>query len=137
MYEKELQKYGNCKLLQHKNSNKAVINIKKRVAFYVVVCYNMIEIIAKGDNTVKKRIASLFLAVLMLIGIVAVGAMPVSAASDLKASDDCIKILKQEEGFSKKPYWDYLQYTVGYGSSCPPEMYDHFMANGITEGVKE
>ena len=133
MYEKELQKYGNCKLLQHKNSNKAVINIKKRVAFYVVVCYNMIEIIAKGDNTVKKRIASLFLAVLMLIGIVAVGAMPVSAASDLKASDDCIKILKQEEGFSKKPYWDYLQYTVGYGSSCPPEMYDHFMANGITE----
>ena len=85
----------------------------------------------------KKRIASLFLAALMLISAVAVGAMPVSAASDFKTSDDCIKILKQEEGFSKKPYWDYLQYTVGYGSTCPPEKYDQFMENGITEAEAE
>ena len=85
----------------------------------------------------KKRITSMLLAALMLFSAVTVGAVTASAASDFKTSDDCIEILKLEEGFSKKPYWDYSQYTVGYGSTCPPEMYDEFMERGITEAEAE
>ena len=55
----------------------------------------------------------------------------------MRASDDCIGILKLEEGFSEKPYWDYTQYTVGFGSRCPDDMLDHYLANGITEEEAE
>ena len=55
----------------------------------------------------------------------------------LTASDNCIKILKQEEGFSRTPYWDFTQYTVGYGTKCPADMVDHYTKNGITEAEAE
>ena len=48
-------------------------------------------------------------------------------------SADGMVILKLEEGFSKKPYWDYSQWTVGYGTCCPSELKDYYLANGITE----
>ena len=62
-------------------------------------------------------------------------AKPVDAK--LTASDNCIKILKQEEGFSRTPYWDFTQYTVGYGTKCPDDMVDHYNRNGITEAEAE
>ena len=55
----------------------------------------------------------------------------------MRASDDCIGILKLEEGFSEKPYWDYTQYTVGFGSRCPDDMLAHYKENGITEEEAE
>ena len=55
----------------------------------------------------------------------------------MRTSDDCIAVLKAEEGFSKKPYWDYTQYTVGYGTSCPSDMVEYYMQNGITEKEAE
>jgi len=55
----------------------------------------------------------------------------------MHASDDCIRVLKAEEGFSRKPYWDYTQYTVGYGTSCPSDMVQYYMTNGITEQEAE
>lgn len=48
-------------------------------------------------------------------------------------SSEAMRILKLEEGFSVKPYWDYSQWTVGYGTKCPDDMLDYYKANGIPE----
>ena len=56
-----------------------------------------------------------------------------SAASGMKASDSCIEFIKEFEGFSAKPYYDYSQYTVGYGTECPDDKYAYYQANGITK----
>ncbi len=80
-----------------------------------------------------KRIVSFVLALVLLVGFAVMGAQPVSAASNMKASDKLIKILKQEEGFSKYPMWDYGQYSVGYGTRCPDDMLAYYQQNGITE----
>ena len=53
------------------------------------------------------------------------------------ASDSCIEMLKKEEGFSKKPYWDYSQWTVGYGTRCPEDMREYYSTYGITEAEAE
>ncbi len=77
-----------------------------------------------------KRIASFLIAMIMLLSIVPVYAQ---AESAMLTSDDCIEILKAEEGFSRTPYWDFTQYTVGYGTRCPSDMVDYYTQNGITE----
>ena len=84
-----------------------------------------------------KRITSLLLAFIMLLGVFAVGSFDASAASQMRASDECIRILKEEEGFCKYPIWDYSQWTVGYGSRCPDDMLDTYKQNGITEQEAE
>ena len=76
-----------------------------------------------------KRVTSFLLAM--------VGSPAVSAASAMTVSDAMIAMLKQEEGFSSKPYWDYAQYTVGYGTKCPDDMVDYYTENGITEEEAE
>ena len=125
----------------------------------------------------KKRITSLLIAIIMLLGVVFVGSVPVYADETtptiaeettsateatvpptteetvpptteetvpavteppiLTASDDCIRILKAEEGFSRTPYWDFTQYTVGYGTRCPADMVEYYTQNGITEAEAE
>ena len=55
----------------------------------------------------------------------------------MRTSADCIRILKSEEGLSRKPYWDFTQYTVGYGTTCPSDMVEYYMQNGITEKEAE
>ena len=69
-----------------------------------------------------KRITSFLLAIVLFAGLVLTGAPVAYAASDMSVRDELIGILKKEEGFSAKPYWDYGQYTVGYGTRCPDEM---------------
>lgn len=88
----------------------------------------------KGEKSVKNKIVSLLLAVVILLSTVAVD---VSAETTLKTSDEAIRILKAEEGFSSKPYWDYAQWTVGYGTKCPDDKLDYYKQNGITEGEAE
>ena len=60
-----------------------------------------------------------------------------SAASTMTASDDCIEFIKSVEGFSSQPYYDYNQYTVGYGTKCPTEKYFEYKANGIPRSEAE
>lgn len=84
-----------------------------------------------------RRIISFLMAVVILGGMVFAGAFTVSAASAMTTSDDCIKVLKAEEGFSRTPYWDYAQYTVGYGTKCPENMREYYTKNGITEAEAE
>lgn len=85
----------------------------------------------------KKRVASLLLAVIVLLSAVAFSTFSVSAVSELTMSDEGIRILKAEEGFSKYPYWDYAQYTVGYGTLCPSKDLERYMRDGITEEEAE
>ncbi len=50
----------------------------------------------------------------------------------MKASAECLRILKLCEGFSEKPYWDFAQYTVGYGTRCPDDKVNYYTQHGIT-----
>lgn len=60
-----------------------------------------------------------------------------SAASVASASEACIQFIKDVEGFSPQPYYDYNQHTVGYGTQCPTDKYLEYMANGISRSEAE
>lgn len=49
----------------------------------------------------------------------------------MSASEACVEFIKNVEGFSPQPYYDYKQYTVGYGTKCPTEKFFDYTANGI------
>ena len=84
-----------------------------------------------------KRIGSFIIAMLLLLGAVSLSVVNSHAASAFVTSDACIEVLKAEEGFSRTPYWDFTQYTVGYGTSCPSDMVEYYTQNGITEAEAE
>ena len=56
----------------------------------------------------------------------------VSATNNYKLSDAGARMIQSFEGFAEYPVWDYAQYSVGYGSRCPDEDYERYMANGIS-----
>lgn len=91
----------------------------------------------RRNDLQMKRITSLVLCFVLMVGILAVSAVPASAASEMKVSDDLIKVLKLEEGFIRYPTWDYAQYSIGYGTRCPDDMLDYYRENGITESEAE
>lgn len=45
--------------------------------------------------------------------------------------------VKAFEGFSKYPFWDYAQYSVGYGTACPADRLDEYRRYGIPESDAE
>lgn len=55
----------------------------------------------------------------------------------MRASEDCVTFIKDVEGFSSQPYYDYNQYTVGYGTKCPTEKYFEYKSNGISKKEAE
>ena len=85
----------------------------------------------------KKRITSFLLAAVLLLSLVWTGSAKVHAASSMVTSEECIRVLKLYEGFGSKPYWDYSQYTVGYGTRCPDDMIEYYTQHGITEAEAE
>ena len=85
----------------------------------------------------KKRILSIILAVALLVTLIPLGVIPVSAASEFKASQEMIDLLKRFEGFSLRPYWDYSQWTVGYGTRVPDGKLEEYKANGIPQEEAE
>ena len=78
---------------------------------------------------IKRAICAVLCLVLCLsIGVI----LPLQArAVDMKVSDACVELIKQLEGFTAVPHWDYSQWTVGYGTSCPAELVDRYKENGI------
>ena len=56
------------------------------------------------------------------------------AASNMQVSTSMVDILKTMEGFSAQPYWDYAQWTVGYGTKCPEDKREYYATYGISEG---
>ncbi len=47
----------------------------------------------------------------------------------LRTTEQMIALFKSKEGFRATAYWDYSQYSIGYGSACTKDEYP----NGITE----
>ena len=82
----------------------------------------------------KRRALILVMALVLLVTMIPV---PAFAASDFKTSDKGVDLIKHFEGFSKYPYWDYEQYTVGYGTRCPDDMLEEYSERGITEEEAE
>lgn len=85
----------------------------------------------------KKRIISLALTVALLITLIPMAAVPAKAAAEFTVSQECVDIIKKWEGFSAKPYWDYQQWTVGYGTRVPDGKLEEYKANGITREEAE
>lgn len=68
------------------------------------------------------------MAVIVIIGLLA-SATPFTYASDpMVTSEECIKLIKEFEGFMEKPYFDYSQWSIGYGTACEKDDYP----DGIT-----
>ena len=85
-----------------------------------------------------KRKVSLLLALAIIISCIPSLTFPTYATeSAMTMSDEGMQILKAEEGFSKYPYWDYKQYTVGYGTCCPSDMVEHYKTYGISREEAE
>lgn len=84
-----------------------------------------------------KRMMALMLALVLAAGVFFEMAPSAAAASDMKVSDELVKILKMEEGFSRYPIYDYGQYSVGYGTRCPDDMLAYYREHGITESEAE
>lgn len=74
----------------------------------------------------------------------------VQADGELTVSQEMVDVLKDMEGFYARPYWDYKQWTVGYGTRCPgapespdapesswSEVFRGYMQNGISKDAAE
>lgn len=55
----------------------------------------------------------------------------------LKISDDMMKVLKELEGCYTTCYWDYKQYSIGYGSRCPETVHEPGKFHTITREYAE
>lgn len=81
----------------------------------------------------KKRWLCAALTVCMIFGMLPGITLSTSAYEEMSVSQELVDVVKKFEGFSAYPYWDYSQYTVGYGSECPADKYDEYKKNGIPE----
>ena len=83
----------------------------------------------------RKKLICIIMVAILLIGVMPMQKASASNADQLDISNEFLAILKQFEGFmyNGKPYWDYAQYSIGYGSYCPPEMVEYYTKNPITE----
>ena len=65
----------------------------------------------------KRRIACMIMAMMLVISLLPLGAIPAQAASSLNYSESLVSLVKQFEGFSATAYWDVSQWTIGYGTT--------------------
>ena len=84
-----------------------------------------------------KRIVCLMLAIVMILGVFVTSTEQVFASTGMTISNEGIAYLKRAEGFSKVPYWDASQWTVGYGTRCPDNKLEEYKKNGISEADAE
>ncbi len=77
-----------------------------------------------------RRTVSAALGFLLLCSVFAL--IPLRAtAVDMHVSDACVELIKQLEGFTAVPKWDYSQWTVGFGTTCPDEHLERYRSEGI------
>lgn len=82
----------------------------------------------------NKRLLSLCLTAALLLSIFAIAPVQARAASQMTASEDCLSVIKELEGFSGKPYVDTDgKYTIGYGTRCPDELVSKYMNEPMTK----
>ena len=65
----------------------------------------------------KRRIACVVMALVLVIGLLPLGVISAKAASALNYSENVVNLIKQFEGFSASAYWDVNQWTIGYGTT--------------------
>lgn len=58
-------------------------------------------------------------------------ARPAYASAD--AGEALVSLVAAFEGFSQYPFWDYSQWSVGYGTRCPDGKLSEYMLHGIPE----
>lgn len=93
-----------------------------------------IECVRDEKRTRKFRIISFILSLCLIIGLIPI---QIFASNDLTTSNEAIAVIKYFEGFSKYPYWDYSQWTVGYGTRCEGEDLERYKREGISEAEAE
>lgn len=82
----------------------------------------------------NKRVLSMCLVFVLMLSICAVAPLRVRAASQMTASDNCLSVIKELEGFSGKPYLDTDgKYTIGYGTRCPDDLVSKYMNEPMTK----
>ena len=81
----------------------------------------------------KRRLLSVVLAFVILLGLLPATALTASAASSYTTSREAIEVLKEWEGYLQYAKWDNGQYTIGYGTACNPGDYP----NGISKAQAE
>lgn len=65
--------------------------------------------------SVKRRLLCILLTVILVAGMLSGTALTTSAA-EMDVSQNFLAMLKKMEGFYPEPYWDYSQWSIGYGS---------------------
>ena len=82
-----------------------------------------------------KRLLGLLVVLLIMLSVVG---MSVHAEEEtMTSSPALIEILKKREGFSKYPYRDNSQWSIGYGTRVPDGMLSYYQTHGITEEEAE
>ena len=84
-----------------------------------------------------RRYLCILLALTLLLSLLPSMAITTAATEEMKISEDMIRILKKMEGFNRYPEWDYSHYSIGYGSTCPDDMYEYYKEHGITDEEAE
>ena len=79
----------------------------------------------------RKRAVSALLAIVLMMGLLAGVPIRANAITQMSASEDCIDFIKGIEGFHAIPYWDYAQWTVGFGTACPEADRQRYLEEGI------
>ncbi|MBE6974634.1 MAG: hypothetical protein E7436_03990 [Ruminococcaceae bacterium] len=84
-----------------------------------------------------RRYLCILLALTLLLSLLPSMAITTAATEEMHISEDMIRILKKMEGFNRYPVWDYSHYSIGYGSTCPDDMYEYYKEHGITDEEAE
>lgn len=78
-----------------------------------------------------KRLLSAVLVAVLIVGFFVGLPLKAGAVSPMSPSEDCIEFIRQIEGFNAIPYWDYAQWTVGFGTKCPDADLQKYLQEGI------
>ena len=76
----------------------------------------------------RKRVLCVLMTLVLLCSLMPLRA---NAVVTMSASEECIDFIKNIEGFHAIPYWDYSQWTVGFGNICPDGDLLRYMEEGI------
>ena len=78
----------------------------------------------------SKRTLCAAVSIALCICLLALVPMQITAV-DMQVSSACVELIKQLEGFNAVPVWDYSQWTVGFGTTCPQNKLEQYKADGI------
>ena len=80
----------------------------------------------------KRYIRMVTLTGIVLLLFVLCATTTVHAESAMVTSEEGKEYIKVQEGYHQFPYYDYGQYTVGYGSTCPGDKYQEYKEKGVS-----